>query len=117
MFLMSEIPLYTLLAPCGLRCSHRDLAGGSQAQNLTPSHHNLPSKSLSGKVLQLYLAYKKTQPPRIPQQDHAHGPMGVVEEWAFSYERGTPVQRWRESFLCSESAPLGHQGPSGRIPP
>ena len=40
-----------------------------------------------------YLAYKKTHPPRTLPYAYAYGPRGVLGEWAFSYERGTPVQK------------------------
>ena len=42
--------------------------------------------------VQGYLARQNTHPPGTLQWADAWGPMGVLGGWAFSYERGIPVQ-------------------------
>ena len=43
-------------------------------------------------MLQGYLAHKKPPPPRTLLQAYAQGARGVLEGWAVSYGRGTPVR-------------------------
>ena len=53
-----------------------------------------------------YLAYKKTHRLRTLPQAYAQGPRGVLGGWAFSYGRGTPVEKglvFGESQLFSVS--------------
>ena len=42
-------------------------------------------------AVQGYLTSKKPHPPRTRPWADAQGPRGVLEGWAFSYGRGTPV--------------------------
>ena len=58
-------------------------------------------------ILEGYLTYKETHPPRTLPYDYAWGPMGVLGGWAVSYERSTPTD---------ERLSVGHHSPAASLP-